>query len=83
MSKWETRNDMISEKIRTERTLRGISLAELSSRLKENPIQLKQLSKYERGESRWPADLVAEVALVLEVPVANLLTGFNEGETDA
>lgn len=66
------RNRLIGERVRHYRKQQGMSLETLAGKLLEHPTSYQQLSKYENGAT-WPADLVAEISLLLTVPVENLL----------
>lgn len=65
-------NAIIGYNIRFYRSTRDISLQKLSTMLAE-PISGQQLAKYETGQSRWPADLVCEIADILEVDINTIL----------
>jgi len=54
----------IGQRIRRTRLFRAISLTQLSSRL---DLSLRQLSAYENGEARIPADILLQISKLLHV----------------
>lgn len=67
------RNAIIGERVRFYRTTRELSLDKLCKML-QNPITGQQLARYETGQSRWPADLIINIADVLGVELRELTT---------
>lgn len=65
-------NSLISSRVTFFRKTRGMSMSELAAKLK-HPLSHQQIQKYESGQSRWPADMVCEVAELLEINVGQLL----------
>lgn len=74
----DARNKLTGERVRYYRTAREMSLQKLADSLPV-PVGAQQLSKYENGVSRWPADLVCDLAKVLRVDV-RLLLGLEDGK---
>ena len=62
---------MIEGEIRNQRTLQGVSLRSLASKLGISP---SQLSKIETGKSKLSVDLALQIAAILEVPAAVFLS---------
>jgi transcriptional regulator with XRE-family HTH domain len=69
-SRSPTRIDqLVGEKIRELRTAQNLTLSELGQEL---GISHQQLQKYETGTNRLSAGMLASVARVLRVPIAEL-----------
>jgi len=72
-SRSPTRIDqLVGEKIRELRTAQNLTLSELGQEL---GISHQQLQKYETGTNRLSAGMLASVARVLRVPIAELFQG--------
>jgi transcriptional regulator with XRE-family HTH domain len=79
-SRSPTRIDqMVGEKIRELRTTQNFTLSELGQEL---GISHQQLQKYETGTNRLSAGMLASVARVLRVPIAELFQDAEAGTTD-
>lgn len=66
------RNAIIGQKVRFYRTAKNISMEKLCDML-PTKITHQQLARYETDQSRWPADLLCEIALALNVETELLL----------
>lgn len=71
-------NALIGERVRFYRTSKGITLDKMAASFSV-PISGQQLAKYEVGKSRWPADLLIEIAKDLRLDI-RLLTGLEDGK---
>ncbi|MBS1501478.1 MAG: ImmA/IrrE family metallo-endopeptidase [Bacteroidetes bacterium] len=60
-------SSIFSERFKSARLLRGLSLAELADKL-ENKISRQALHKYERGEASPGSDMLGHLCKALEVP---------------
>ncbi len=69
----DARNAIIGERVRFYRTSKSWSRQKLVEMLKI-PISGAQMSKYESGLSRWPADLVIEIAGLFKLDIRMLLS---------
>ena len=74
----DPRNKLIGDRVRYYRTSKGWSLDKLATSI-ENPLSGQQLAKYETGVSRWPTDLVCDIAVTMRVDV-RLLVGLESGK---
>lgn len=74
----QPRNALIGERVRFYRTARDMTMSDLAARL-ENPITQQQLARYETGISRWPADLLVDIAVIFKLDI-RLLTGLEDGK---
>lgn len=72
------RNILIGERVRFYRTSKGLTQAEMASALPV-PLSGQQLSKYENGDNRWPADTLIGIAIFLGIDI-RLLTGLEDGK---
>ncbi|WP_291038250.1 helix-turn-helix transcriptional regulator [Hyphomonas sp.] len=70
---------MVGEKIRELRTAQNFTLSELGQEL---GISHQQLQKYETGTNRLSAGMLASVARVLRVPIAELFQDAEAGTPD-
>jgi transcriptional regulator with XRE-family HTH domain len=70
------RNALIGERVRFYRTARDMSMAQLCDML-EIDITLQQFARYETNLSRWPADLLCQVADALQTDI-RILLGLEE-----
>ncbi len=73
------RNKLIGERVRFYRTANDMGLDALAISLPVAMTSAAMLSRYETGASRWPADLLAAVAMVLRVDI-RLLIGLEDGK---
>lgn len=79
-SRSPTRIDqLVGEKIRELRTAQNLTLSELGQEL---GISHQQLQKYETGTNRLSAGMLASVARVLRVPIAELFQDAEGGVAD-
>ena len=78
------RNAIIGDLVRYYRTSRDMSMQKLADALAE-PFTHQQMAKYETGKSRWPADLLLEIADILEVDIQFLMVkkGINTDNHEA
>lgn len=67
-------NVRIGERVRRYRKIKGITMETLGSSL-PHPVSGAMMARYETGGSRWPADLLCEIATFLEVDIRNLTVG--------
>src|SRR5947209_4198860 len=67
----------VGQRIRVERTARGISQEALASQI---GVTFQQLQKYEKGLNRVVAGRLTRIAVVLVIPVS---TFFSEVKSDA
>lgn len=74
----EDRNKLIGQRVRHYRTAKQMSLDALAGLLPRQ-LSAQQLANYEVGKSRWPADLVCELAVVFGVDI-RLLVGMEYGK---
>lgn len=74
----DARNILVGERVRFYRTSKGLSLVKMASAFPYR-VSGNQLAKYETGQSRWPADMLCEVAVILKVDI-RLLTGMEDGK---
>lgn len=65
------RNYLIGERVRFYRTARKMSMAELAAELKHK-LSAQQIALYERGKSRWPAELLCEISIILRIDLRTL-----------
>lgn len=72
-------DQMVGEKIRELRTSQNFTLSELGQEL---GISHQQLQKYETGTNRLSAGMLANVARVLRVPIAELFQDAEAGTPD-
>ena len=72
------RNALIGERVRFYRTSKELSLEKLANSL-PTPVSGQQLAKYETGVSRWPADLLVDIAVKMRIDI-RLLTGLESGK---
>jgi transcriptional regulator with XRE-family HTH domain len=56
----------VGQKIRVQRTMRGLSQIELGNKL---GVTFQQIQKYEKGSNRVSAGRLKRIAEILEVPV--------------
>lgn len=66
------KNVAIGIKVRTHRKARGLSMEQLCDLLTDK-ITPQQMALYETGKSRWPADLICDIARILPADVRKLL----------
>ncbi|MGA1341841.1 MAG: helix-turn-helix domain-containing protein [Hyphomonas sp.] len=79
-SRSPTRIDqLVGEKIRELRTAQNLTLSELGQEL---GISHQQLQKYETGTNRLSAGMLASVARVLRVPIAELFQDADGGTSE-
>ena len=72
-------DQLVGEKIRELRTAQNFTLSELGQEL---GISHQQLQKYETGTNRLSAGMLANVARVLRVPIAELFQDAESGAPD-
>lgn len=70
------RNELIGDRVKFYRTSKKISRAKLVKCLPRK-LTHQQFGRYEAGASRWPADLVCEVAEMLQIDIRLLLAMEN------
>ena len=61
-------NESVGARVRAVRTDCGMSIGEVVAELR-NPITIQQFANYEKGVSRWPVDLLVDVARILEFDI--------------
>lgn len=65
-------NTYIGDKVRHARIDRGYTLQQLAEKIPSKP-SFQMLAQYEKGTSRWPADLLNETAKVLRHNINHFL----------
>lgn len=64
-------NAIIGARVRYKRVALDMSMGEVVAELR-NPITIQQFANYERGISRWPVDLLSDVARILSMDIKAL-----------
>ena len=75
VTKMNSINELIAERIREYRKLRKYSLKKVAEYL---GVQYQQIQKYERGETRVPAWVLVKLAELFNVSVDTLIFGIEE-----
>lgn len=77
LSRVESVDREIGERIRARRILLGMSQTELASAVH---LSYQQIQKYETGKNRVPASKILPIAQALRLPARNLLTEEESGD---
>lgn len=64
-------NTTIGSRVRAARNSMGFAIVDVTSQLRK-PITIQQFARYENGGSRWPVDLLVEVAGILHMKIESL-----------
>jgi transcriptional regulator with XRE-family HTH domain len=75
MTKRKSIDDLVMERLRARRIRLGIDQKTLSKAL---GVCYQQLSKYERGENRWPVSTLALACRAMDMDVAEVLAEAGE-----